>query len=341
MKAIVLNGPNDFSLQEVENPVATSDDVEIKVRMTGICGTDIHLLRGQNPFANYPIIPGHEYMGEVLKAPAKSKFNTGDRVTVFPAEGCGTCAACKAGRLPHCPEFKFIGVRLSGGCFAERVVSHDKRVFPLPQQMEDEVGAMVEPTAVAVHANRRAGLQSGTKAVVIGGGTIGLLIAQVAQAYGASPVIISEPILERRKLASELGFDIICNPLEQNLVSFVQSNMGLADVVFDVVGSEKTLNDSEDMLRPDGCLLLIALPHAESQVIPYRQVFAKELHVIGSRTYFMEDFPEAIGLLERQNVDVRPLITKILPLDQFAKGVDLLENKPEEYIKILVNPLVV
>ncbi len=116
MKAIVLNGPNDFSLKEIEDPVPTPEDVEIKVRMTGICGTDIHLVRGKNPFANYPLIPGHEFIGEILSAPAKSHLNKGDRVTVFPAESCGKCEACKTGRLPHCPEFKFIGVRLPGGC---------------------------------------------------------------------------------------------------------------------------------------------------------------------------------------------------------------------------------
>jgi 2-desacetyl-2-hydroxyethyl bacteriochlorophyllide A dehydrogenase len=338
MKAIVLKGPNDFSLQEVENPLPTANDVEIKVRMAGICGTDVHLLRGRNPFASYPIVPGHEYMGEVLKAPEKSTLREGDRVTVYPAIGCGKCEACKAGRLPHCPEFTFIGVRLPGGCFAERVVADYKRVFPLPQDMDDEVGAMVEPTAVGVHANRRAGIRGGEKVVVIGGGTIGLLIAQVALAYGASKVILSEPIAERRAVARELGVDLICDPQQEDLVSFTQRSTGMADVVFDVVGTGKTLIDAQEMLRPDGGLMLIALPHTEGQAVPYRDIFAKELKVIGSRTYFMEDFPEAIELLRTERVKVRPLISEILPLDRFAEGVDLLEKKPEGHVKILIYP---
>jgi 2-desacetyl-2-hydroxyethyl bacteriochlorophyllide A dehydrogenase len=339
MKAIILNGPDDFSLQEIENPIPTADDVEIKVGMAGICGTDVHLLRGRNPFARYPIVPGHEYMGEVLTPPRKSQLKKGDRVTVYPAVGCGKCEACKAGHLPHCPEFRFIGVILPGGCFAERVVADYTRVFPLPKDMDDEIGAMVEPTAVGVHANRRAGICGGETVVVIGGGTIGILIAQVALAYGASQVILSEPIAQRRAVAREMGLELICNPQEEDLVSFTQRSTGMADVVFDVVGTEKTLIDAEDMLRPDGRLILIALPQAEGQGVPYRAIFAKELTVIGSRTYFMEDFPEAIELLRTQRVNPRRLISKILPLHRFAEGIDLLEGKPEEHIKIMINPL--
>jgi 2-desacetyl-2-hydroxyethyl bacteriochlorophyllide A dehydrogenase len=339
MKAIVLNGPNDFSLQEVENPVPTADEVEIKVHMAGICGTDLHLLRGRNPFASYPIVPGHEYMGEVSTAPEKCPLKQGDKVTVYPGIGCGTCEACKAGRFPHCPEFKFIGVHLSGGCFAERVVADYKRVFLLPQDMDDEIGATVEPAAVGVHANRRAGIRGGERVVVIGGGAIGLLIAQVTLAYGASKVILSEPIAERRAVAKEVGLELICNPQEEDLVPFVRVNAGMADVVFNVVGSEKTLADAEDVLRPDGRLILIALPHAQGQGVPYRSIFAKELKVIGSRTYFMEDFPEAIELLHTQRVNVRRLISTVLPLDRLSEGVDLLERKPGEHVKILVSPL--
>jgi 2-desacetyl-2-hydroxyethyl bacteriochlorophyllide A dehydrogenase len=339
MKAIVLNGPNDFSLQEVENPIPRDDDVEIKVRMAGICGTDVHLLRGRNPFARYPVVPGHEYMGEVLTAPKKSKLKKGDRVTVYPATGCGKCEACEAGRLPHCPEFTFIGVRLPGGCFAERVVADYRKVFSLPQDIDDEVGAMVEPTAVAVHANRRADIHGGERVVVIGGGTIGLLIAQAAMAYGASKVILSEPIAERRGVASEVGLELLCDPQREDLVSFTKRNVGMAEVVFDVVGTEKTLIDAEDMLRPDGRLVLIALPYSEGQGVPYRDIFAKELKVIGSRTYFMEDFPEAIEKLRTERVNARPLVSKVLPLHRFAEGVDLLEREPEQYVKILINPL--
>jgi threonine dehydrogenase-like Zn-dependent dehydrogenase len=203
--------------------------------------------------------------------------------------------------------------------------------------MTDEVGATVEPTAVAVHANRRADLREGMRVVVIGGGTIGLLTAQVARVYGASEVIISEPLASRQTLAKEMGFTLLCNPLEEDLVDFVREHVGSADVVFDVVSSKKTLMDAEHILCPNGLLVLVGLPHPEDQGIPYRYVFGKELRIIGSRTYFMEDFPESIRLLSEKQVTVEPLISKILPLDRFTEGVELLEGEPENYIKVLIN----
>lgn len=339
MKAIVLKGPNDFSFETIEDPVPSPGDVEIKVHIAGICGTDLILLRGKNPYVPYPIVPGHEYMGEVLRAPADSKFKVGDRVTVFPAFGCGKCEACKSGHTPHCPEAKTVGVLRPGGCFTERVVAHHERVFSIPDQMENEVGAMVEPTSVAVHANRRADFAKGSKVVVIGGGTIGLLTAQVARAYGAESVIVSEPIEERRSLASNLGIEWTCDPSKEDLVLFVQEKMGSADVVFDVAGNRTTLRQSVELLRPDGKLVLIAMPHGEGPGIPYQEVFSKELRIAGSRTYFLDDFPESIELLNTERVKVKPLIGKILPLDRFNEAVELLEREPGKYIKVMVNPV--
>lgn len=338
MKAIFLTGPNEFSLQEKEEPVPKGDEVLIRVRMAGICGSDLHLLQGQNPFAKYPLIPGHEFMGEVLQAPARSKFKKGEKVTVFPSVGCGRCQACKEGRTIHCPQFRFVGVTLTGGCFCERVAVSYRRVFRLPKKMAEDVGAMVEPTAVAVHVNRRSGIRPGMKAVVIGGGTIGLLIAQVARAYGACRIVLSEPIAERREIAETLGFRLICNPQEEELPSFAQRTIGLADIVFDVVATRKTLGDGQSMLRPNGKLILVGLPSDEGLGVPYVPIYGKELQVIGSRTYFMEDFPEAIRLLNSKKINVKPIISLILPLERFAEGVENLEKKPGEYVKVLIRP---
>jgi L-gulonate 5-dehydrogenase len=338
MKAIYLTGPDTFSLQEVDDPVPGKNDVLIGVRMAGICGSDVHLLRGRNPFAGYPLVPGHEYMGEVLQAPEKSGLKKGDKVTAFPEVGCGKCPACREGRLVHCPEFKFVGVRVPGGCFGERVAVPYRRVFRLPRTMEDEVGAMIEPTAVAVHANKRGEVKKGVKAVVIGGGTIGLLTAQVARSFGASKVVISEPIPERRRIASDLGFGLICNPLEEDLVSFVRKKLDWADVVFDVVTTERTLENSQTMLHPDGTLVLVGLPHIPGLGVSYQPIFAKELRVIGSRTYFMSDFPLAIRLLSTMKVKVKPIISEIIPLERFQEGLEHLEREPERYVKVLVHP---
>lgn len=342
MKAIVLREPKRFGLEEVENPVPSAEEVEIKVQMAGICGTDLHLLRGKIPFATYPLIPGHEYIGEVLQAPAGANLNRGDRVTVYPGIGCGKCMACRMGRLPHCPEFQFTGVSMSGGCFAERTVAHSSRVFLLPAELDDQMGALIEPTAVGIHAVRRAGLCSESArnagVVVIGGGTIGLLIAQVALTMGVSRLILSEPVAERRELARAMGIEMICDPVKEDLLTFVRREIEVADVVFDVVGSDNTLLDSEKILCPGGNLVLVAVPSRQGMGIPYELIFRKELQAIGTRTYFIEDFTAAISILAAQKIDVKPLISVVLPLKDFSKGIRLLETEPHKYIKILIDP---
>jgi L-iditol 2-dehydrogenase/L-gulonate 5-dehydrogenase len=338
MKGIYLTGPNNFSLQELPDPVPGKNDVLIQVRMAGICGSDVHLLRGRNPFAAYPLVPGHEYMGEVLQAPRGRGFRKEEKVTVFPEVGCGKCPACKEGRLVHCPEFKFVGVRVPGGCFCEKLAVPYQRVIKLPKTMTDEEGAMVEPTAVAVHAVQRGGVKRGDRVLVVGGGTIGLLTAQAARVFGASKVVISEPIAARRKIAQALGFKFICNPLADDLVAYVKDEVGSMDVVFDVVGLKKTLEDSQAVLRPDGTLVLVALPHNEGLGVPYQPIFAKELRVIGSRTYFMKDFPFAIRLMQAKKIRVKPIISAVIPMTNFHEGLQNLEKEPEKYVKVLVRP---
>ncbi len=204
--------------------------------------------------------------------------------------------------------------------------------------MRDEAGAMVEPTAVAVHVNRRAALRPGMNVVIIGGGIIGLLIAQVARDRGASKILLSEPIPERRDIARRLGFRLSCDPSQQDVLSVVRDKVGEPDVVFDVVATAQTLQASEAMLRPNGKLVLVGFPHDASVGVPYVPVFVKELQVIGSRTYFMSDFPEAIRLLNANKIDVAPMISAIFPLEQFPDAIDCLEKEPNKYMKVLVRP---
>ena len=336
MKAVYLTGPNVFSVQERESPVRKRNEVEIRVRMAGICGSDLHILRGRIPFAVYPMIPGHEYMGEVLRAPAGSALKAGDRVTVFPGVGCGRCAACREGRIVHCQAFRFAGSTLPEGGFCERVVAPPDRVILLPRGMSDEAGAMVEPAAVAVHVNRRAAVAKGMKVAVIGGGVIGLLIAQVARVLGASRVVLSEPMAERRKTAGRLGFRLVCDPAREDLPSFVKKAVGHADAVFDVVATPKTIRDGQAMLLPGGKLVLVGFPHDREQSIPYMPILAKEMEVIGCRTYFKRDFPEAIRLLRQGKIDWKAMISRVFPLEDFPEAVRCLEEEPGRHMKVLI-----
>lgn len=342
MRAIVLHEPNRFTLEMVTDPVMKSGDAEIRVRMVGICGTDLHVLRGHNPFVNYPLIPGHEYVGEAIKVPQDAGISAGQRVVVYPSKGCDVCSACKEGRTIHCPKFEFIGVTRSGGGFAEKAVVNANQLIPLPDTIADVEATLIEPLAVAVHAVRRSGIGNDSihapSVVVIGGGTIGLLIAQVARKFGASSVIVSEPLAGRRSLASKMGIDALCNPAETDLVEFVTEKIGLVDIVFDVVANPATFLASQKILRPGACLVTVGLP-SKSASIPYETLFKKELSAVAARTYFRHDFAEAISFIDKKEISVAPLISAVLPLSEFREGVRLLESEPEKYSKILIDPI--
>jgi 2-desacetyl-2-hydroxyethyl bacteriochlorophyllide A dehydrogenase len=230
-----------------------------------------------------------------------------------------------------------MGVANPHGCFAERVAVHYKHVFRVPDQITDLAGAMIEPTAVAVHVNNRGGVSKGARVVVIGGGVIGLLCAQVARARGASKVLISEPIFERRKLAERLGFDLVFDPMRSNIIQNIRDSMGSADVVMDVVGTRETLSIATECLRPEGCLVLVAFPHEPDMAVPYFHIMLKELRVFGSRLYFVSDFHEAMALIENGKVDPAPLINGIFPLHECARAIRLLEKEPAQYVKILLS----
>jgi L-iditol 2-dehydrogenase/L-gulonate 5-dehydrogenase len=341
MRAIVLHEPNRYSLEAVDDPIPEAGDAELRVRMVGICGTDLHVLKGHNPFVNYPLIPGHEYVGEVLNAPEDSQLKPGKRVVAYPSRGCGVCRACRDGRTIHCPKFEFVGVTRSGGGFAEKAVAPDSQLIPLPDTIADVDATLIEPLAVAVHAVRRAGIVKDTpqapSVVVIGGGTIGLLIGQVARRFGAASVVLSEPLAGRRALASKMGIDALCNPAEEDLVEFVIGKLGMVDIVFDVVATAATFLTSQTVLRPGGCLVTVGLP-SKSAAIPYEMLFKKELSAVASRTYFRDDFAEAIGLISRKEIAVAPLISAVLPLADFREGVRLLESEPGKYSKVLIDP---
>jgi threonine dehydrogenase-like Zn-dependent dehydrogenase len=214
-------------------------------------------------------------------------------------------------------------------------------LIPLPDTIADVDATLIEPLAVAVHAARRAGMSreatSAPSVVVIGGGTIGLLIGQVARRFGAASVILSEPLAGRRSLAAKMGIDALCNPIEEDLAEFVTGKLGMVDIVFDVVASTATFLTSQTILRPGGCLVTVGLP-SKSAAIPYEMLFKKELTAVASRTYFRDDFTDAIGLIDRKEVAVASLISAVLPLAEFREGVRLLESEPGKYSKVLIDP---
>ena len=319
---------------ETEPRRAGAGEVELAVAYTGICGTDLHIVHGaMDARVTLPAVLGHEMSGTIATVGrGVTDWSVGDHVTVMPLAWCGSCPACLAGHTHICHNLNFLGIDSPGSMQGRWVVPAGVLV-PLPPDLSFEVGALVEPTAVAVHDVRRAALLQGEKAVVVGGGPIGLLVACVARASGAD-VLVLELSERRRALAETLGLRAV-DPTSCDvdaLVSDWTDGAGAA-VGFEVSGAVAGLDTAISLMAVRGRLVVVAIYPTPPPVNLFR-VFWRELTLIGARVYDRSDFEEAIRLLHEGAVPASPLISQVEPLSRVATAFEALEAG--EAMKILI-----
>ena len=310
-------------------------EVQIKVAYAGICGTDLHIFHGEmDGRIQEPAIIGHEMSGSIAAlGDGVTRWSIGDPVTVMPLDWDGTCPACQAGNQHICHNLNFIGIDSPGALQANWNVSANVLVA-LPPSLRLDHAALVEPVAVAVHDVRRSGLVAGEKAVVIGGGPIGVLIASVARKVGADVAVIElDPT--RRQAVADLGFQTI-DPRATDQVAWVNSwtkDAG-ADVVFEVSGAAAAVLGATQLAKVRGRLVVVAI-HSEPRPVNLQRLFWRELTIIGARVYEREDFEQAVLLLDAGAVPADTLITKIEPLTATAQAFKTLESG--QAMKILID----
>jgi len=303
----------------------SSGEVRVRVSFVGLCGTDLHILHGSmDARVQVPLTFGHEMSGVVESVGAGvQNWQVGDAVTVMPLDWDGTCPACIAGHTHICQNLNFIGIDSPGALQTLWNVPADTLVR-LPSDLALEVAALVEPVAVAVHDVRRSEVAAGDKAVVIGGGPIGLLIASVARQYGADVVLI-EPDQHRRGLIASLGITTL-DPGATDQTDFVEEWTGHAgaDVVFEVSGSAAAMRGATGLAKVRGTIVIVAI-HPTPREIDLQRVFWRELRLLGARVYQRTDFEEAVRLLQAGVIDTDAVITAIVPLDRIPEAVAELE----------------
>ena len=321
MKASVYLGPEQVEAREIDEPKRGEDEVLIRVVRAGLCGTDLHIYQGHmDQRVEIPLVMGHEMCGEIVDAPTGADFAVGDRVVVEPTVACGACPACRRGYGHICQNLNFLGID-SPGAFQALWNAPVNRLHRVPDALDDDAGALIEPLAVAVHDVRRARVELGDRAVVIGGGPIGMLVAMAARLDGAE-VVISEVNPFRLAKAGELGFQTV-NPLEVDLLNYVEdwTEGAGADLVFEVSGSTPGAKVMTDLVRVRGTIVLVGV-HAEPPPVDLQRFFWRELHLVACRVYEPVDFERAIRLAASGAVDVKALVTDTLPLDDAAKGFE-------------------
>jgi (R,R)-butanediol dehydrogenase/meso-butanediol dehydrogenase/diacetyl reductase len=326
VRAACFVGNRRFEVVERSGTPPGPGQVDVDVAYAGICGTDLHAFHGAwSDQLALPAVLGHELSGTVAAmGEGVTGWAEGDRVTVNPLDWCGACAACAAGHTHICHDLRVMGYAFPGA-MQSRVTVQARSLVRLPDGIDLELAAIVEPTAVAVHDIRRAELRPGEQVLVVGGGPIGVLIALVARAQAADVVLV-ELSEERRRLAASLGLRVL-DPAHDDLATVVDEWTGHAGVpvAFEVSGSPGGVETAVHALAVRGRLIVVAIHGSRPPVDLYR-VFQRELTVIGARVYEQPAFDEAVRLLAAGEIPARSLISSVVPLDDVARAFESLEQ---------------
>lgn len=321
MKAAVYHGIRDLRVEEVPVRELKDNEVMIQVRYCGVCGTDIHIFNGEGGSYEVtpPLIPGHEFSGVVKETGSGvTSVKAGDKVSGDPNDMCGECYYCKNGMQHFCTNNIGIGTTVDGG-FAEYVILREKQVYKVPDTLSFLSAAMAEPMSCCLHGIDLCNIKMGDTVLVIGGGPIGMIMLQLAKNAGASKVILSEPVEEKRELALKLGADLIINPLKENVQEALDSYCSNVDVVIECVGNVHTQADAVNFAGKGATVMLFGLtgPDAEIAVKP-DIIFKKELKLTSS---FINPytFERALAVLESGKIDVEGIITNIVPLREIEE----------------------
>jgi len=342
MKAMVLTAYRQLEIKEVPQPVPGRHDVLVRVRACGICGSDVHGYDGSSGRRIPPIVMGHEAAGVVeAVGPEVARFRPGDRVTFDSTIHCGECAFCRAGQINLCDRRQVIGVSPGeyrrDGAFAEALAVPERIVCAVPDAVPLEHAAMAEPLSVAVHAVRRARVQPGDQAIVVGCGMIGLLTIQAARAAGCSKVVAVDLDESRRAQAARVGADLALGAADAVAARVTELTGGRGlDVGFEAVGAAAPIATAVRALRKGGTLVLIGnvTPRVE---VDLQAIVTRELSVLGTCASCGE-YPEALALLAKGAVKLDGLISAVSPLAEGPAWFERLYAGEPGLMKVILQP---
>ena len=321
MKAMVLTAPGELVLDEVAEPQADARQVLVRVTHSGICGTDYKIYNGSIP-VRYPRIMGHEMAGEVVDA-GGADVRPGDRVIVDPELFCGSCFHCRIGQTHLCPNGLLLGRDANGG-FAEYLVAPATQVFPLPDSIDRRASPMIQVLTTCLHAQRQIDIFPGEHVVVLGLGVTGQLHAQLARARGGTVIGVTRSA-EKRRLAETLGASVTFAGDDRAVQNVRDATGGRgADVVIETTGVVPQLAEAVHMARSGGRILMFGIITVKEGALPFYDLYYKELALINARVAKSEDYPGAIGLVQRGQVRLEPLISDVMPLAELKAAIGML-----------------
>jgi L-iditol 2-dehydrogenase len=343
MKAGVLHAIGDIRCDEVATPRPGPDDVIVRVRACGICGSDISRVF-QTGMYHLPEIPGHEFGGEVAElGPNVTGVPVGERVAVVPLIECGKCPSCLIGEYSMCENYDYLGSRSAGG-FAEYVRAPARNLVRLPDGLDFETGALTEVMAVALHAVRRAGgLSGGERVAVFGAGTVGLLAAQFARLLGAGAVCAVDVVEAKLEVARQIGSDLCVDArLADAVAAIAEWTQGRgADMAIEASGANRALEQAISCLAKSGKLVLVGRQERPVQlaVSTFEVVLRRQLNVLGTWAWSrlpMTEWEVALGFAARGAIQTMPLISHRYSIDRVREAFEMIASAREVIQKVLL-----
>ncbi len=348
MEALVLTAPREFSIQEVPMPIAVDDEVLVKVDTTFICGTDPHIIQGDFPGfwpPAFPFTPGHEWAGTIVNTGPKADalgWAKGERVCAISHVGCGYCANCMKGRYTICLNYGKLdtGHRQHGhitpGAYAQYMTASVKSLYRVPDNMDLEYSACVDPLSIALYTVKRSRLEAGDDLLIMGTGPQGLMALLCAKAMGAGRIFIAGSG-ERLKLAEDLG-GIGIDYRATDVVDAIRDLTGGLGVprVLECAGTGKSITQSCLAAGKGGVVSMIGIPH-EDPSLPVKRMVLDEVELIGNRAN-PNTAEAAIALMQEGRVDLKPLMSHRFPLSDFAEALETFEQRKDGAMKVAIKP---
>ena len=343
MKALNLYAPGDLRYEDVTTPVPKRGEVLVKIKASGICGSDISRVLEKGTY-HFPTIPGHEFSGEIIEL-GEDVDNSWlhKKATVFPVLPCQKCEPCQIGEYAQCTDYNYFGSRCNGG-FAEYIAVPVWNIVLVPDSLSCEEAAMTEPAAVAIHALRQASLEMGDNVVIFGAGPIGLMLAQWSRAWGADKVMLIDIDESKIEFAKKQGFDLIYNSQKGNTAEWIKNNSNGrgADIAVEGAGVSQTLEQCLFCTRSFGKVVLMGNPAKEMTLSQkaYWEILRKQLKIAGTWNSSYVSLPKndwelAIRSMETGKINVKPFITHRLPLSEGIKPFSMMRDRKEFYNKVM------
>lgn len=326
MTALSLYGINDLGLIETAIPECKEDEVLVKIKKCGICGSDIGRIF-KNGTYHFPTIPGHEFAGEVAFDP-KGEL-TDKRVVVFPLLPCFECEMCKKGRYAQCCNYDYYGSRRDGA-FAEYIAVKKFNLLEIPDNVSLEEGAMCEPVSVALHAIKKADIKEGDTVLISGAGPIGLIAAQWSMLFGAEKVLMFDIDLDKIEFCKKNGF-------------FEYKQGDDFHIAIEGTGAGNALARIIDGISASGKIVLMGNPSGEVSLSPknYQQILRKELRMEGtwnsSYSDVQNDWKESLAAMSAKKLSLKPLITHRVSLSECGEMLEKMRDKKEFYCKVMID----